>query len=133
MRTCASCNRRKPDGAFAITWNRKKRRRERAVRCGACCDKERTRRKKWRLDSARTRQYGITTDQWEALKKKARNKCEVCGAAEVTLKRGLFVDHCHTKGHVRGALCDNCNKSLGLMKDSPALLRAAAKYIERRG
>lgn len=132
MRTCGKCKRRKPDGAFAITWNRKLHKRVRASTCMACGDKNRERRKKWRSDSARHRLYGVHKDQWAEMKKKAKHKCEVCGAAELREKRGLVVDHCHDKGHVRGVLCHTCNTAIGLMKDSPAIMRAAAKYIERR-
>jgi len=59
--------------------------------------------------------------------------CEICGS-----DRNLHVDHDHaccpgpmTCGKCfRGWLCSNCNTSLGLMKDDPERLRAAAKYLE---
>jgi len=132
MRACVKCKRRRPEGAFAVTWNRAKQRRTKAVTCRICTGKTREKRKEWRRTSSMKVQYGITREGWEQVKKRAKYKCEVCGAAEHTLKRGLLVDHCHTNGHVRGALCDPCNKSLGGFKDSPKLLRAAAKYIEKR-
>src|SRR4051794_16557750 len=43
---------------------------------------------------------------------------------------GLHVDHCHATGAVRALLCSDCNTGLGLLKDSPALLRDAARYVE---
>jgi hypothetical protein len=31
----------------------------------------------------------------------------------------------------RGFICNECNKAIGFMQDSPAALRAAADYLER--
>jgi hypothetical protein len=44
---------------------------------------------------------------------------------------GIVFDHCHVGGHFRGWLCDRCNKVLGLVKDSPALLKRMARYLEQ--
>lgn len=54
-------------------------------------------------------------------------KCEACG--DIVDK--LCVDHDHATGNVRGALCDNCNKALGLLKDSPDRIRQLLEYLER--
>ncbi len=43
----------------------------------------------------------------------------------------LAIDHDHKTGQVRSLLCKKCNGVLGLVDDDPALLRAAADYIER--
>jgi hypothetical protein len=42
----------------------------------------------------------------------------------------LVVDHCHTGGQVRGLLCHNCNRALGLLQDSVPALKAAVKYLQ---
>ena len=45
----------------------------------------------------------------------------------------LARDHFHKTGAWRGLLCGRCNKALGLFRDDPELLRAAAEYVERGG
>lgn len=79
--------------------------------------------------------YGITHIQYKALLEAQQGKCAVCGNGETMLGRGgntrsLSVDHCHKTGAIRGLLCDSCNNILGRAKDSPALLRKLAAYLE---
>ena len=57
--------------------------------------------------------------------------CDVCGNRP-TGKRAMAIDHCHTKGHVRGILCKDCNLVLGWMNDDPKRLRALADYLDRQ-
>jgi hypothetical protein len=53
------------------------------------------------------------------------SKCEIC------LEKGKTVfDHCHNSGMFRGWICDRCNKTLGMVKDSPKLLKKLARYLE---
>jgi hypothetical protein len=42
----------------------------------------------------------------------------------------LMVDHCHATGKVRGLLCHNCNRALGLLKDDKSTIRRALEYLE---
>jgi hypothetical protein len=56
--------------------------------------------------------------------------CEVCGQ-----RRGeqeLHLDHDHVTGSFRGWLCRNCNIALGVVRDSPSILRKLASYLELR-
>lgn len=62
--------------------------------------------------------------------------CAICGGVEThRYKSGklkdMAVDHCHETGINRGILCQSCNTGVGLLQDDPALLRAAAAYLER--
>lgn len=56
--------------------------------------------------------------------------CEICD-----LVKRLDLDHCHSSGHIRGWLCGNCNRSLGVFMDSPEILQRAIAYLglERTG
>ena len=51
--------------------------------------------------------------------------CELC---EEPSK--VVFDHCHLHGIFRGWLCDRCNRVLGAVHDSPALLRKMIAYLE---
>lgn len=51
--------------------------------------------------------------------------CQICGQAQDT----LHLDHDHVTGEIRGWLCGSCNRAIGLMKDDPVRLRAAADYL----
>lgn len=55
----------------------------------------------------------------------SRHDCAICGQPKEVL------DHDHSTGAVREPLCNNCNRTLGLMADDPARLRAAADYLEK--
>lgn len=86
--------------------------------------------------------YGITGaeywDIWEY--QKSRNEeldlpgaCAICGRAgrKGTRSKRLSVDHCHTTGYVRGALCSPCNRYvLGHLRDDVDALRRAIDYLE---
>ena len=79
------------------------------------------------------RRYGIGKTEFLALLEAQDNKCAICGKPDPT-----HLDHEHVgkeeigaKGRVRGVLCVPCNNGLGLFRDSPDLLRAAADYLEQ--
>ena len=77
------------------------------------------------------REYGISVVAYEEMKTGQGSKCAICKAIVTgTGRKGLHVDHCHVTGKVRALLCSRCNTTLGNMKDDPALLRAAAEYLE---
>jgi len=43
----------------------------------------------------------------------------------------MVADHCHITGVARDFICRPCNAGLGMFKDNPANLRAAAAYLQR--
>lgn len=83
-------------------------------------------------DLALQRNYGITLEQYDSMLIAQGGHCAICPATEPGGRFKYFcVDHNHTTSKVRGLLCNNCNRAIGLLKDSPVLLRAAAIYLEK--
>lgn len=72
-----------------------------------------------------TRRYGMTAEEADYLLEAQGGLCAICLAASAG-----HVDHDHVTGNVRALLCFNCNGGLGQFRDDPAVLRAAADYVE---
>lgn len=77
------------------------------------------------------KKYGITQEDFEALLAAQDGRCAICRGTESKGNGRMHVDHCHKTGQIRGILCQACNVTLGKMQESPALLRAAADYLEK--
>jgi hypothetical protein len=75
--------------------------------------------------------YGLTVEDYDLMLQAQECKCAICGTKTPTGKWKVFaVDHCHKTGIVRGLLCNECNRGMGLLKDSAELLRKAADYLD---
>jgi hypothetical protein len=72
--------------------------------------------------------YGITTEAKEKMIFEQDGKCLICQNAFQDTK-DQNVDHNHETKKVRGILCNNCNKGLGLFQDNFELLVSASKYL----
>ncbi len=97
-------------------------------------NKQRERYARWRENDPRGVQrialknlYGLTLEQWDRMLIRQGGRCAVCEAPT----QDLHVDHCHATGKVRGLLCANCNRGLGLFADDPARMRVAARYLAK--
>jgi len=86
------------------------------------------------LDAYLLRNYNISTDDYNRMLKQQNSLCALCHTEGWAMakhhKLKLVVDHCHTTGSVRGLLCHNCNRALGLLKDNPLVMRRCADYVE---
>lgn len=67
--------------------------------------------------------------KYRTMLKQVGNRCEICKQKQI--KPRLAVDHCHLTGKVRGLLCGNCNRALGLFADSKVRLIDAIEYLEK--
>jgi hypothetical protein len=77
-------------------------------------------------------QYGITPEQYDEMLIAQDGKCEICKTDKPTGKWKVFaVDHCHKTGNIRGLLCNECNRGMGLLRDDPELLIKAAEYLNK--
>jgi recombination endonuclease VII len=73
------------------------------------------------------RRYGLTEADFDRLSAGQDYVCALCRKAP---RDRLCVDHCHDFKMLRSLLCRKCNRGLGAFDDNPALLRAAADYVE---
>lgn len=73
--------------------------------------------------------FGISLADYEAMLGAQGGVCAICGTKDQWFS--LAVDHCHGTKRVRGLLCSQCNRGLGLFKDKPELLDKAAAYLRR--
>lgn len=55
--------------------------------------------------------------------------CAIC--SKPPNGKNLSVDHDHDTGEVRGLLCDNCNRSLGLTCESIDILTKMIDYLNK--
>ena len=74
--------------------------------------------------------YGITLEDYNKMLITQNNCCLGCKQNASILSKPLCVDHCHNTGKVRGLLCDNCNKALGLLKDDSTILFNLINYLK---
>lgn len=74
--------------------------------------------------------YGITLDDYNAVLKKQRGRCAICGSKDPRGRASFAVDHDHNTGTIRGLLCIPCNLGIGNLNDDPKVLQKAARYIK---
>ena len=83
--------------------------------------------------------YGITIEDYDKMFESQGRMCGICKTEENysghTGPRkdwSFSVDHCHTTGHIRGLLCNDCNRALGLFRDDPDRLVAALNWLQTK-
>jgi len=79
------------------------------------------------IDKNLKTRYGLSEEErnkWFRL----QPDCEVCG--EMMIKP--HIDHSHSRNVIRGLICNRCNLMIGMAKDDPNILLAAADYLKVR-
>jgi hypothetical protein len=92
--------------------------------CGAC-------RQKKKRPQRLAKIYGVPFQELLILKENQDYKCAICGVNDHDTTKGLAIDHDHQTGKVRGWLCHNCNRAIGMLRDDPNVLRKAVEYLEK--
>ncbi len=80
-----------------------------------------------RLDKAARlkRKYGLSVADVEQMRNSQGGLCAICDRKTTR----LFVDHCHTRGHIRVLLCQTCNTFLGWYERKADTILRFQKYI----
>lgn len=77
--------------------------------------------------------YNLELSDYFKLLKNQEFCCAICKTPIEGItkdkQRQANVDHCHKTGKVRGLLCSNCNRGIGLLKDSKQVLSNALRYL----
>jgi len=77
--------------------------------------------------------FGITEEQFNEMLKSQDNRCGICNNLFRSHKPfNPNVDHNHATNKIRGLLCGQCNRSIGLLRDDPAIIKNAIKWITER-
>jgi recombination endonuclease VII len=76
------------------------------------------------------RDYGLSWDEYQALLAAQGGVCKICNFPPTA--KGLYVDHDHHTGAVRGLLCSRCNSGLGMFRDDASILMSAITYLAKK-
>lgn len=154
MKICSKCHKEKPafrygrkGGTCLDCWNkymreynardyvkeyRRKYRKQHRERCNEY-------NKKWRENnpekykaSKRKQRYGLLPNEYQNLIDYQGGRCAVCNCFPLK-GSSLVVDHNHINNKVRGLLCNNCNRALGLLRDNIKIVEMLKKYLLARG
>jgi hypothetical protein len=115
LKQCKTCNQMRPRGEYyfdarasdGLQWQCK------------LCEKA----------GLRARKYGISTQEVDAFL--AIPNCQACGSTFAS-DHSLKLDHCHSKGHVRGAICHACNMAMaGSADEAMRRLDCCRQYLIR--
>ena len=89
--------------------------------------------KKCYIDDVKCNQHGITLEELHS--KDAVTNCEICEAklTRGSSSNGRTMDHNHVTGEMRGVLCNNCNRGIGLLQDNPWIIKRSLEYLKKYG
>lgn len=138
---CNVCEVVKPITEF---YNSKTYKDGKGYRCKSCDNEAGIKYKKLHKDRhrelSRTRnmrhKYNLETNEFNNLLEKQNHLCAICETQGFKMHpnqwHNLVVDHDHKTDLVRGLLCHNCNRALGLLKDNIPALTRAINYLRKQ-
>ncbi len=109
---------------------------KRRMQSGSCYECDRLCYKLKEKDYGLRSKYNITLEEYNKMFWEQNGKCAICDNEESIIDpktnkaKKLSVDHCHETGRIRGLLCGNCNRGIGLLNHNVKLIKKAALYCE---
>lgn len=84
------------------------------------------------------RKYNITIADEKEMYNNQNGKCAICNYKFKEYDSGsscnnFMVDHCHTTGKIRGLLCGNCNRGIGLLLENKKTIKNIIIYLGSNG
>lgn len=77
------------------------------------------------------RKYNFTQEQYDDMLIKQNGVCLICGTDTPGRNdKNFHIDHDHDTDRVRGLLCSNCNRAIGLLGDLSVNAYAAGDYLK---
>lgn len=135
MKSCNRCNEVKPLEDFVKRSNRPT---PYQAYCKVCHNKSMRSvdRSEYMRGYDLNKTYGISVDDFNQISESQNHQCAICKKTakekiKVGKKKYLCVDHCHDSGKVRGLLCDQCNRAIGLLKEDLQLFTNAIEYLSK--
>ena len=115
--SCSVCGEEKPPEKYYVK-DRGTGRRD--TTCKAC-----------RIVQHREKNLGVSNGDYWRMYKTQEGRCGICQRRIYSKRYKAFcVDHNHDTGEIRGLLCHNCNRAIGMLRDDPAAIRRAAVWVE---
>jgi hypothetical protein len=139
MKTCTHCLQQKDESQF-YTYTKQDKHKTGALHacCKQCQKEKRTAHRKANPSMAYAaarrakikRLFGITPEDYDQMFSDQLGVCAICLRASPDGRR-LHIDHDHATKVVRGLLCHDCNRGLGIFKDDLNRLSRAIEYLSR--
>lgn len=79
------------------------------------------------------RRYNTDIESISNIMNEQRGICPICEKSLVypDSRINYSIDHNHNTGKVRGLLCGDCNRALGIMKEDKKAILAMVSYLEK--
>jgi hypothetical protein len=116
---CTRCRQVKPIGDFYRSANQPDGKHHTCKMC------RRQEKKDWHQRSYIQATHGLSPERYQEMVRQQEGRCRICKE-----DKPLVVDHDHGSGVVRGLLCQNCNRGLGMFRDSSDRLLQAVAYLK---
>lgn len=78
--------------------------------------------------------YKFSQEEYDIMLLAQGGVCAICKSDNPRCNKKskhFQIDHCHKTGKVRGLLCSNCNRGIGLLGDSIEIIERVMSYLNK--